>query len=52
MTSEEFKTHLKAYSPYDVWTYSFTEHEVEEICNALDQKDLVTEIKELLKEAN
>lgn len=50
MTSEEFKKHLKAHSPYDVWTYSFTEKEVAEICDSLDQKSLVEEINKLLKE--
>ena len=50
MTSEEFKKHLKSYSPNDVYTYSFSEKEVKEICESLDQKSLVEEINKLLKE--
>lgn len=43
--------HLASCSPeYDVYTFNFTLAEVEGIKEALNKKDWVTEVRELLKE--
>lgn len=43
--------HLTACSPeYDVYTFNFTDAEVEEINSKLLRADLIEEIAELLKE--